>query len=738
LFIGSLAYIIMRLNSIYLDSSVIGLIAFIIYIMALGEWVGNVYCGCRSLVNFLLGCFTVTSLIIVSMGVVVYLMIFSALAVWIFLACLLLVCYFFDAFSKVERVNGNNCKNAFFIKHAFECLRVKRIALVKTAFLIVTVISGLSIAVIARTGDGIGHIGQAVSPIFWLILVFSFVIIYLISEKKELTTGLELCLTFFVAFLVFGSPVLIYRHHITEDSFHMLGVIRSVIETGMYGWVPSTFKTGYFALVSLITVSSSAELRLSWIYKLLTPLLVSIYVPLFIYLILKRINRNEPQPFVVLISLMFFPTTVFLSIPLEKNMATVFFLGTFYFSLLILDTKKPRNADIMILSLALLATAFLHDYFAIYSTIPLLLSLFLRLFPPNKGKGSMFLLLIMLCFTSLLIPSSFVLASYLTGRLATTFSVPTINSIVGFWMPPFKLFESYSVEKLSYLYSNNFIWMRYVILTLGILTMIKSSIPLKSRKIRIWLIMTVLAFLLGYFLLKTATLNPPEAAKDYRFGFFVDMSLIPLAGIVVGNMMEKMRRIKIRFKLPSSTNERPNVSFKLSSMLMISLILIASFSIYSGYCFDCIMERPIKAEDYGRYVVTDEKMELMGYIKQMSYLKKSVILSDNHMAKIAVGALDIRLEKADLFHLNSGGELYSYFNEMKRNPNTRIMEVLMEKTRSDIGFFVIGLNDWKGWQSEQRYWIDEGAIERLKLLADDWQVFGKKRDLFVFVFEKHS
>lgn len=733
-----LVYGLLLLNSLYLHSAPAGLIAFIVFIGVLGNWVGKTWGRNITLVNFLIGCFTLISLIIISMGIIVYLMIFSALAVWIFLALILLSCCSFDVYLKEKTAKQKQgTKNVLPYGYFLEYLRLKDIASVKFAILVVTVMCGLLVGVIGRTGESIAHVGQAVSPIFWVILVSSFVIVYLIWKEKELAPGLKLCSIFLVAFLVFGLPGLVYRNYITEDSFALLGVTRSVIETGMYGWVLSTFKTGYFALISSIAVGSSAELFLPWICKLLTPLLVSIYVPLFIYLILGRIIEKE-QRFVALISLMFFPVAIFLSIPLEKNIATVFFLGVFWFSLLLLDDKRPRKADITLLGLALLATPFLHDYFALYSAIPLILSLFLRLYNPSQGKHSMFLLLMLLCFTSLLIPSSFVAESYVTGRATTTFSCSTIESIIGFWTPKFKLPESYSIQRLPYLYSDNFTWVRYVIFILGILTLIKGSVVPEHKKIKIWLVMTVLAFWLGYFLLKTATRDPPEAAKDYRFGFFVDLSLVPLAGIVIDEITGRASRLKIRLKLWRTSKRRLNTSFKLSSLVTLSLILIATVSMYSGYCFDRIMERPIKAEEYGRYVVTDDKLESMGYIRDRSGLQKSVILSDNHMAKIALGALGMRLERAELFHLNSGGELYPYFNEMRQDPNTIIMQTLMNKTNSEIGFFVIGLEDWKGWYPEGTYWIDENAIEKLKLIANDWQVFGNGSDLYVFVFEKHS
>ena len=60
----------------------------------------------------------------------------------------------------------------------------------------------------------------------------------------------------------------------------------------------------------------------------------------------------------------------------------------------------------------------------------------------------------------------------------------------------------------------------------------------------------------------------------------------------------------------------------------------------------------------------------------------------------------------------------------------------MNQTNAEIGFFIIGLDDWRGWQSKEAYWIDFGILEKLKLISDEWKVFGEKSDMFVFTFWK--
>jgi len=730
-----LAYLIMLVNSVSLTSIVIGILALTIFVVTIGTWFGKIYGGRLTTVNFLIGCFILLALSIVFLGLVVYFMIFSALFVWIFLALIPLSCYLLEKRFVIEKIKYE--KDALAFNYSLRHLGVNATSVAKISIFVVTILFGSIVAWMGRTGNGISHIGQSVSYVFWPILVFSFFMVYLIWREEKLAIGLKLVSMFLAAFLVFSAPLLVYSNYVTEDSFGLLGVVRSIMQTGVYGWVPHLARTGYFAITLLPVVSSSSQPYIQIAYKLLTPLLVSIYVPLFIYLVIEKITRKK-QTFLALISLFLFPTVIFLSVPLEKSVATIFFLGSLYFSFLLLDNATLRKAEILVLGLILLASPFLHDYFGLFAVIPLILSLFLRLTTIKRDKRSLFSLALVLGLTSLLIPSSFVLESYVSkSTTATIFSIPKLDSVISFWIPAFKLLQSSSLDAFAYLYSDNMMWIRYVVLIAGVLVLRKSTLMPKHEKTKIWLIATVLAFWLGYFLLKTSTLNPPENAKDYRFGLFADFSLIPLAAIALGELIETSRRITIQLRLPRTLRKSSSLHFISPQFtIAIILILVVVFSIYSGFNFDRIMERPVGAQGIGRYVVTDDKLEVMQYIQNMSGSRKSVVLTDSHMGQIAQGALTLNFSKAKLFNLNSGGALYSYFDIMKADPSRSVMDYLMNQTNSEIGFFVIGVNDWRGWQPAGAYWIDSNVIQELKQLANEWRVFGENNDMYVFVFQK--
>jgi hypothetical protein len=195
---------------------------------------------------------------------------------------------------------------------------------------------------------------------------------------------------------------------------------------------------------------------------------------------------------------------VFLSIPLEKTFATVFFVGSMWFSLLLLDKAALRKAEMFVLCLLLLAIPFLHDYFGVFAAIPLLLSLFLRSVTIRKDKRSLLLIVAAFCFASLLIPGCFVLGTFVSKTsTATVFSFPTLGSVIKFWLPSVKSLQDFSLNGIAYLYSDSIVWVRYAVLISSVLVLRKSISLSKPEKNKIWLILTVLAFWLGYFLLKT-------------------------------------------------------------------------------------------------------------------------------------------------------------------------------------------------------------------------------------------
>lgn len=719
----------MLLNSLFSGPSIIGIIGLSLFIIVLGCWFAVLYGGKVTLVNFLLSCFFLLSLSITLIGFVIYFMIFSSLVVWIYFGLLPILLIILEKIFKTNFSMPNEVKIG--IHQKIRSVLPNYSAVIKIIILIVIVFSGFIVEWIARTGNALFSVSEVVSLTFWPILGLSFFMLYIISNDKSIAKGAKLICMFLVAFLIFSAPSIVYSNYITEDSFGLFGVAKSIISTGIYGWVPHLARTGYFAITSMAAISSSSLQFIDVIYKFQTPLLASIYLPLFIYLILERITKKS-YPFLALASLLIFPNLLFVSVPLEKSIATVFFMGCLWLSLLLLEKENLRKIDILTLSLVLLAVPFIHDYFGFLSALPIIITLFLRITNFGKSKRSILVLGLIITSAILIIPSSFVINSLLSNSTnPIIFVFPNLNDIINFLFPSITI--PASVNSSLYFYQDNFFWVRYLVFTVSSILIATSIFTSEPKKTKIWLMIMPVTFWVGYFLLKTSVQNPPESAKDYRFGFFVDLTLIPLVCVALSRLYLKLDALPNRLKELSA--KRIALFARLPKYgLVFLLIFITIVSIYSGYNFDKIMERPIDVKYYGRYAVTDEKIQVMQFIQNESGSNKLVILSDAHMGQIAQGYLPLNFEKTELFYLNSGGALYTYFNLMRKEPSRLIMNDLMNKTNSEIGFFIIGLNDWVGWLPETAYWIDSRAIDELKNISDEWAVFGQNNDFFVFIF----
>ena len=97
------------------------------------------------------------------------------------------------------------------------------------------------------------------------------------------------------------------------------------------------------------------------------------------------------------------------------------------------------------------------------------------------------------------------------------------------------------------------------------------------------------------------------------------------------------------------------------------------------------------------------------------------------MAKLIAGELGIRIEpEAEIReNLNTAGTLNNFFDPLSNNRELTYTEIYnlmleaMEKTNSDIAFFVIGLNDWRGWSPSSEYWINKQKLNKIKKVPDN-------------------
>ncbi|MHA1409589.1 MAG: hypothetical protein ACTSQY_04610 [Candidatus Odinarchaeia archaeon] len=747
LLIAFIIYGILYLNSLYLRSFLIGLVMFPLFLIVFGNWLGEKWIKKNFIENILLGCFILMSLIIVIMGIISYYELFSEKMTWLVLFLIISSCYFID-FSRTL-LTGNTRLTSYF---SFKILILLNNLLINTSitkfvYLLIIILFSLLLGLMGRTGISISNISDCISPFYWFILFFSFIYVYYNKTSLKYSIGMNLLFSTSMVFMILIIPILLYRNYITEDSFALLGVINNVIKNGVYGWTLSIGKIGYYAIISTISVITSAQKNVAWIHKTVAPIFFSIYGIFFTLLIINKIYK-EVSSFIVLVSIFLFPISMFFSIPLGKNLAISFFIAGYFFSLDLLCKEKIIFIDIFIVLLNIFTALLLHPQYGAYTLVILFNTLCIYLYREIYSKIHLiflkkylitiqlrnFILFLSYIIAIFIVPLSMDIFPYLLNRPEEliSFHVPTYKSIFMFLFTPYHVSSEIGINKILYLYSNYFIFIRNLFLILGILFLNRNDLSNKKNKVIFYIVFNSFVFWGTYFLLKTSVSNLPAPIKDYRFGLFIDISLMPLVYIILNEFIKYTNKFNHTINISLITLYKKSINLNLSWLLIICLIFFSELSIYTGYTYDKTMERPITFNQFGRYVVTDDKLKVMEYIQTKINGQKFCILSDNHMGKIALGVFGIREEKVNLFPLNSAGNLYRYFNDMRRNPDIYIINELMNETDSDVVFFVIGLNDWIGWQSENAYWIDDAVLKELKLIADGWKLIEDNYYIFIF------
>lgn len=741
LLISLFIFVLLLLNIFYTKSPFVGIILFLLYLSHLGIWMGSFF-EFKTRLNVFLGVFLVISWFIVSEGLVLFMKMLTRNYMMFVLGLTPFLLYLFDVLELSEHARSDT--NSMTLMQRFQLRSFASYHHCGSDWLalgtfVLSLGANFSLAFLARTSSIIQYVWEVICPIFWIAFPLSLFSILYILQRKTFDFAVKILISYNLAFLIFGLNFIVYKHGFGADTFAYLGTMKKIFEVGGYAHKYIFSKVGYYALGVTVAHSSAMKIHhLSWIHRLIAPILASIYVPVFTYQIACSITK-ENRPFISVISFIFFPLLCFSSISTSKSLAFVFLLSTLYFSIQ-LFRKKSRTAKALIqLILVTLATVLLEPIFGAFSLMAVFLALSIHFTSSKGGKIGICFMAICFVLTIFFLPLSFVFGPkifdltgvYFTDREPAYFIGVSWRSIVNFWFPSIKFPAEYTLHKIPYIYLENFTWIRYFIFASGTYLLCRYSSSFKKDKEKIWLVLTILAFWFTWFILRICMKNTPVPIREHRFGWVLDTSLIPYMGVVLIGI-QKMKRVNLVFSM-RFRNTAVRISLRrIWALSLASLIMSACLSVYAGYDYDRLIGR----KGYGgRYTITDTHMELVEYLRRTTSGHNYVIVSDNFIAKIAAGTLGLRPHyyEAELIHLNSGGQLYPFFYQMMQNPNTLTMFEAMKKTNSTVGFYVIGVEDWQGWESEES-WIKSENLEKIKLLSDEWKVFGEEREIYLFRF----
>lgn len=732
-FLPSLLIIIGIILNLYLIGSVfVGLILLLLYLLAVGKMISEVFLGEYIPLKFLIGLFLFLGWLIISEGAILY---FGQLKMpWILIPALAPP---FILQILQRRKHQTNADSPTSVKQGAQILSRNQILLL-AGFAILWVLS-FFILLASRMGSMIFSVWDVV-PFYFVILLVGLVMFCvlishsLVQNKNE--GQISLLLVFLVAFLIFFVSLIVYEFSFDSDVWTHLAFLKNIESFGStYGTQTQDVelhKIGLLALITtiskLVVINPSSDF-LRGVTWLISPILAVIFIPLFTYCILLKIYPSGEKPLLVVGSLAFtfFPLFWYVGISINTSIAQIFFFSVIFFGIQALRNRggiKPLIPLIFSALATLLAEVILGFY-------ALAFVLFVILFW-SKWSSNKFIIYVLMFIVTVSVPLTMVNAkAYLQPFFPTSiksseysfyFSILNVGrKAANFLLPPLYDNENWLANSLVGDYFN---WVRYLILLGSVYIFRKQKQAFdnsgEQHRIRSVIFVTAICFFSSWFLV-TTFVEPEFALGGYRFAYPVDVVFTILAGVVLYSAYKKIHDNLIRHK---------SQIHRFGSLILLLLIVSGSLIPISVGFLSPNFSKDGLAAELGRptwRAVSSEEIATINFIGTSVGESRYVVVSDYFLAKVAAGILGIRY--APTPNLNTGNQFKVYFTQMSLNPSIDIMSDVMNHTDSTVAYFVT--NDF--WIKQLN--VSREKIELMKSFATEYKVFGKEFQIYIFKYE---
>jgi len=724
------------LNIYFFKSAVLGMILFLSLIVFLGYWVSLIFFE-ELCLKYILGVLIVISWIILSESVLFF---YKRLALPYLLIPISLIPPFLFICSNTF---GKSKQPLSPRQHDEKRAPMRMIMLhdrltgLATLIFVSSIIICFLLLFMARTGSVIAIVWDAINPIFWISFAVSVVSLLYILQQNTIASQIKMVFSCIFSFELFGMLLMVHKYMWGFDPWVHLAFLKKLYLIGGLGegkYSPLEY-IGYRSFVASVAKLSSLSVNhLYWLHLLIIPILASIFIPYLTFLTLDFFLNREENTWPAAISFIFFPLFMMMNIALPNNLAIILVLACIYLvSRQIVYKKKIGFIPIFSTALAailvhqqygapavmmlLIATPFIIKGKRKWKTVVLSIRIKNSTYSVSSDIFRLFLVLICFSVSAFFIPLLLVVQPLLYQLLypearvkIPTLTNITLSSLKNFLLPSW--FPSGAIQPL-YLFWDNFKLIRYLIIAFGGYLLLK-----KRKHVAIPYLLSIFTVYLSWFIVETVMVNIPFGRTSHRFGMMIDTFLLPLLGVM---LCKYIRVVKVGFK-----------KHKLRSLIVICLVvLVACTSVYSGFDFDRIINRP---DPLRERVVTDDYIETLNYINETAAGRYYVIVSDLYFGKVAAGYLGLRpyYPPGNPFvHVNIGNQINRYFFEIASNPSLfePLMIEVMNKTHSTLGFYVI--DDY--WLKIQNL-TTINKIKQIKRIADEWKVFGEENKIYVFKY----
>lgn len=534
-----------------------------------------------------------------------------------------------------------------------------------------------------------------ISP--WQILPKSFFLVYLLStlllvvnivQKKKYA----LALVIVHYFLSFSVALIIYKIGFGFDPFVHRATMDVINKTGSVDPKPFYY-LGQYAFI--IILHKIFFIKIEILDKLLVPLLSSIYIPIFLFKLLKQWFQDSAKVNLLILALLILPFSFF-------TMTTPQSLAYFLLLLvIILGLNCCSMSDILLMSL-LTFTALLIQPIA---GIPaLFLTILTVIFHSDNKKLKKYLYITFSILGSLAIPAALILSGKMNGS-GKIFNLSNIKEIFDFVALHNPGSENV-ILNFVYLIIFNF---KFVLLALIVTGLISVWRHRAECKVFLVYLISAISFYISYFLTKLLNF---DSLIDYERSNYTDRILTISVFFMLPFIITALYTIISNI---SESNKATKRIFSLFFVLLISTSLFASYPRLDNY-----------HNSHG-YSVGVHDLEAVTWIEENKTNEDYIVLANQ---QVSAGALYeygfAKYYQGNIFYypIPTGGEMYqNYLAMVYHGANKDKMNDAMNLAGVNEAYFVLN----KYW------WAFPKILDEAKSSADDWWMFGEG-DVFVFKY----
>ncbi len=635
------------LNLNWLQSPSLGVVLSLAYLLIFGYLLGKIiFPNQDNAWKIVFGPFSLLSTYSLIGAIIYYLYRLDQLVVSIILAiCSLTIIYFRD--TKTQTLNFNFRPSLTNIKSYLQSLPLT------LSYLILVTLS-IYIVFTHGTTEAIKSPWQIIPSAFFIIyFLATFNLIFLLFKFKSFLNYYLVWLHFFVTT---GIALFIYRLGFGFDPFIHQATELAIFKQGLI--LPKPFYyLGQYSLV--ITLSHLFQVSVSWLDKLLLPLLLAIFLPFTLATTFIK-TFNWPKNLAWILSLLFLilPFELFIATT-PQALANLFAIIILFLSFLYL---KDRQIPFWYLCILALTTLAIHAL----SGIPVAIYLILVWLISHKNKMTQVLLPIFAIFAGLSLPFALYLNS-LISIYSVSFNWQNFNLLS--WPTIFSRQFNFFLD-LAYLYQYSIHWLLLFFVIVTLYTVIKKHLlPYFLPCLLTFLILAINAVFLN-FTKVSMIIDYEQAEFSQRVLQLALYFLLPIAIYGLYQILEKLK----------------TKTFIYQSAFIIGLTLALTLTLYLSYP---------RFDDYdnSKFInVSLSDFQTVNFIEQNSQGQNYIVLANQMASAAAIKTFGFsRYYNGQYFYpIPTGGELYRYFETMiYETPDKKNLEQAMDKVGVKVAYFIL-------------------------------------------------